>query len=92
MRITESDIRRIIKNVVNENSGYVTGLAPSERTELVDDVINRINEHGMRYIDALKDLNSEFPVEKYKRQERIKRKDFELPKGVRVQSSYFSED
>ena len=92
MRITESDIRRIIKNVVNENSGYVTGLAPSERTELVDDVINRINEHGMRYIDALKDLNLEFPVEKYKRQERIKRKDFELPKGVRVQSSYFSED
>lgn len=92
MRITESDIRRIIKNVVNENDGYVTGLAPSERTELVDDVINRINEHGMRYIDALKDLNSEFPVEKYKRQERIKRKDFELPKGVRVQSSYFSED
>ena len=92
MRITESDIRRIIKNVVNENDGYVTGLAPSERTELVDDVINRINEHGMRYIDALKDLNSEVPVEKYKRQERIKRKDFELPKGVRVQSSYFSED
>jgi hypothetical protein len=92
MRITESDIRRIIKNVVNENDGYVTGLAPSERTELVDDVINRINEHGMRYIGALKDLNSEFPVEKYKRQERIKRKDFELPKGVRVQSSYFSED
>ena len=92
MRITESDIRRIIKNVVNENDGYVTGLAPSERTELVDDVINRINEHGMRYIDALRDLNSEFPVEKYKRQERIKRKDFELPKGVRVQSSYFSED
>lgn len=92
MRITESDIRRIIKNVVNENGGYVTGLAPSERTELVDDVINRINEHGMRYIDVLKDLNSEFPVEKYKRQERIKRKDFELPKGVRVQSSYFSED
>ena len=92
MRITESDIRRIIKNVVNENDGYVTGLAPSERTELVDDVINRINEHGMRYMDALKDLNSEVPVEKYKRQERIKRKDFELPKGVRVQSSYFSED
>lgn len=92
MRITESDIRRIIKNVVNENDGYVTGLSPSERTELVDDVINRINEHGTKYIVELNKLNSEFPVEKYKRQERIKRKDFELPKGVRVQSSYFSED
>lgn len=92
MRITESDIRRIIKNVVNENGGYVTGLSPSERTELVDDVINRINEHGTKYIVELNKLNSEFPVEKYKRQERIKRKDFELPKGVRVQSSYFSED
>lgn len=92
MRIKESDIRRIVKKVVNESNDFVTGIAASERTELVDDVINRINEHGMKYIIQLNKLNSDFPVERYKRQDRVKRSDVNLPKGVRVQSSYYNED
>ena len=92
MRIKESDIRRIVKKVVNESNDFVTGIAASERTELVDDVINRINEHGMKYIIELNKLNSDFPVERYKRQDRVKRSDVNLPKGVRVQSSYFNEE
>jgi hypothetical protein len=88
-RLTESDIDRIVKNVINESDDFVTGVAASKRTELVDDVINRINEHGMKYIMALNKLNFDFPVEKYKRQERIRKSDFELPKGVKVRSSYF---
>lgn len=92
MRIKESDIRRIVKKVVNESNDFVTGIAASERTELVDDVINRINEHGMKYIIQLNKLNSDFPVEKYRRQDRVKRSDVTLPKGVRVQSSYYNED
>lgn len=92
MRIKESDIRRIVKKVVNESNDFVTGIAYSERTELVDDVINRINEHGMKYIIQLNKLNSDFPVEKYRRQDRVKRSDVTLPKGVRVQSSYYNED
>jgi hypothetical protein len=92
MRIKESDIRRIVKKVVNESNDFVTGIAASERTELVDDVINRINEHGMKYIIELNKLNSDFPVERYKRQDRVKRSDVSLPKGVRVQSSYYNED
>jgi hypothetical protein len=92
MRIKESDIRRIVKKVVNESNDFVTGIAASERTELVDDVINRINEHGMKYIIQLNKLNSDFPVERYKRQDRVKRYDVNLPKGVRVQSSYYNED
>ena len=92
MRIKESDIRRIVKKVVNESTDFVTGIAASERTELVDDVINRINEHGMKYIIQLNKLNSDFPVERYKRQDRVKRSDVNLPKGVRVQSSYYNED
>jgi len=92
MRIKESDIRRIVKKVVNESNNFVTGIAASERTELVDDVINRINEHGMKYIIELNKLNSDFPVERYKRQDRVKRSDVNLPKGVRVQSSYYNED
>ena len=87
-RISELDIKRIVKKVINEDDKFVTGVAASERTELVDDVINRINEHGMKYIMDLKRLNSEYPVERYKRQERVKRRDFELPKGVKVQSTY----
>ena len=52
-RITESDINRIVKNVINESEDFVTGIAASKRTELVDDVINRINEHGISYIVEL---------------------------------------
>ena len=91
-RLTESDINRIVKKVINEDDKFVTGIAASERTELVDDVINRINEHGMKYIMALNKLNFNFPVEKYKRQDRVRRSDVVLPKGVRVQSSYYNED
>ena len=46
----------------------------------------------MKYIIELNKLNSDFPVERYKRQERVKRSDVVLPKGVKVQSSYFNED
>ena len=91
-RLTEKDINRIVKNVINEGNDFVTGIAASERTELVDDVINRINEHGMKYIIELNKLNSDFPVERYKRQERTRRSDVSLPKGVRVQSSYYNQD
>ena len=42
-RLTERDINRIVQRVVNEENDFVTGVAASERTELVDDVINRIN-------------------------------------------------
>ena len=91
-RISELDIKRIVKKVINEDDKFVTGVAASERTELVDDVINRINEHGMKYIMALNGLNFNFPVEKYKRQDRPRRSDFELPKGVRVSKSSFTDE
>ena len=91
-RLTERDISRIVKRIVNEDNDFVTGVAASKRTELVDDVINRINEHGMKYIIEINKLNSDFPVEKYKRQDRPRRSDFELPKGVKVSKSIFPED
>ena len=92
IKITESDINRIIKKVIKESDDFVTGISASERTELVDDVINRINEHGSSYINALNELNFNFPVERYKRQERVRKSDIVLPKGVRVQSTYYNED
>ena len=92
-RLTENDIKRIVNKVINEgDKDFVTGISASDRTELVDDVINRINEHGLKYVMALNKLNYEFPVERYKRQERPKRSEFELPKGVKVSKSTFPED
>jgi len=90
--IKESDIKRIVNKVLNERDEFVTGISASERTEMVDDVINRINEYGMKYIISLNKLNTEFPVERYKRQERPRRSDFELPKGIKVSKSTFPED
>jgi hypothetical protein len=90
--LKESDIDRIVNKVINDKNEFVTGISASERTEMVDDVINRINEFGMKYIIELNKLNSNFPVERYKRQERPRRSDFELPKGVRVSKSIFPED
>ncbi len=90
--LKESDIDRIVNKVLNEKNEFVTGISASERTEIVDDVINRINEFGMKYIIELNKLNSNFPVERYKRQERPRRTDFELPKGIKVSKSTFPED
>ena len=91
-RITERDINRIVNNIINEDDDFVTGVAASKRTELVDDVINRINEYGNKYMNALNSLNMDFPVERHKRMDKPRRNDFELPKGVKVRSSYFPED
>jgi hypothetical protein len=42
--------------------------------------------------EHLNKLNFDFPTEKYKRVERPRRDNFELPKGVRVQSSVFGDE
>jgi hypothetical protein len=91
-RITTEEIGKIVKKVLKENNDFVTGVAASKRTELVDDVINRINEYGSDYMSALDSFNMDFPVERYKRMDKPRRSDFELPKGVKVRSSYFPED
>jgi hypothetical protein len=90
VKLTETDINRIVKNIIKEGNDFSKN-DPSKRKELVDDVINRINEHGMKYIIELNKLNYQYPTEKYKKFN-IKKNNFELPKGVKVQSSYFNED
>ena len=47
--LNETDIRRIVKRVVserNEDLEMVPGISYNRNTELVDDVIMRIKEHG----------------------------------------------
>jgi hypothetical protein len=68
--LNETDIRRIVKRVVserNEDLEMVPGISYNRNTELVDDVIMRIKEHGDEYIRALNKLNMDYPTEKYKR-------------------------
>ena len=94
-RITESDIKRIVTKVVNEaeyDREMIHGVSYNKTTELVDDVIMRIKEHGDEYIRRLNELNMDFPTEKYRRVPRPRRDTFELPKGVRIQSSSFPGD
>jgi hypothetical protein len=90
-RITESDINRIVSKVVYDRE-MIHGISYNKTTELVDDVIMRIKEHGDDYIRELNKLNFNYPTQKYKRVERPRRDNFELPKGVRVQSSVFGDE
>lgn len=90
IRISERELINTIKKIINENSDFVTGISASERAELVDDVINRINEFGDEYIIALNKLNYEFQPKRIKRMERPRSMDdVELPKGIKISKSIF---
>jgi hypothetical protein len=43
-------------------------------------------------MQALKEFNSNYEITRSRNQERISRRDFELPKGVRVSKSTFPGD
>jgi len=89
--LNNADINRIIRRVITE-SDYSTeiraGSGFNENTELIDDVINRLKEHGDDYKRALNRLNMEFPTEKYRRLPLLKRGDVQLPPNVKVKSTY----
>jgi SMC interacting uncharacterized protein involved in chromosome segregation len=93
IRLTESELTRLIQRIVKEgNDDFVTGIARSRKSELVDDVINRLSEHGNEYAERLMELNDEFEVTKVKRIERARSMDdIEIPKGVRIKSTSFGD-
>ena len=83
-RLNESDINRIVKKIINED------VDREKMMEIVDDVVNRLKEHGMKYYLELNKLNFQYPTEKYKRVPRIDRDSFELPPNVKVTKSIFA--
>jgi len=85
-RINETEINRIVKKIVNE------GLSNDKMMEILDDVANRLREHGIGYYRKLNDLNDEFPSDKYKRLKSPSRSEFELPKGIRISKSTFPDE
>lgn len=84
--LTETDITRIVKKIINEN------VSKDKMVEIIDDVANRLREHGMKYYYELNKLNHQYPTERYKRLKSPSRDEFELPKGVRVSKSVFPDE
>lgn len=80
--ITEEQLVNLIRKKVNESNYMYSNM---ERAELLQDVMDRVLEYGDDYIQALNALNSAFKPSKHKK---IQSGTSELPKGVKVQSTY----
>lgn len=80
--ITEDQLVNLIKKRVNESNYMYSNM---EKAELIQDVMDRVLEYGEDYIQALNALNSAFRPKKYRK---IESGTSELPKGVKVQSTY----
>jgi predicted YcjX-like family ATPase len=91
IRSTESDLSKLIKRIIQESDdNFTVGISRSRKTELVDDVINRLIEFGEEYESKLREFNKEFKVTKIKRIEPSRSMDdIEIPKGVKIRSTSF---
>ena len=85
-RLNESDINRIVKKIINED------VDREKMMEIVDDVVNRLKEHGMKYYLELNKLNFQYPTEKYKRMAPPKRGEIEPRPGLRISRSVFPDE
>lgn len=60
------DLLKIVRKHLNESFAKYTMF---ERRMFCDDVLSRIGEYGDEYVNALSELNSQFPVTKYRRED-----------------------
>ena len=79
----------MVKKILKENEFPRGGTVYGGKAEIIDEVINRLNEYGDEYLEQLEQLNSGFPVTKYKKIEPPTKRDFELPPGVKVKSTVY---
>lgn len=89
IRLNENDIEKLVKKIIEEDDRPRGAMLYGGKSEIVDEVVNRINEYGNEYVDELKRLNAEFPVKKYKKIEPPSREEFQIPPGVKVRSTVF---
>jgi len=89
VRLNENDIENLVKKILKEEDDNRPrgGMLYGGKSELVDEVINRIGEYGQEYTFELEQLNSRFPSTKYRRINSPT--NIELPKGVKVQSTVY---
>lgn len=80
--LTEKQLVNLIKKNIKESNYMYSNM---DRAELIQDIMDRVLEYGEDYIQALNALNSAFKPNKYKK---IQSGQGELPKGVKVQSTY----
>jgi hypothetical protein len=85
IRLNENDIENLVKRIIKEEDRPRGGMMYGNKTDIVDEVINRIGQYGEEYTYELEQLNSRFPSTKYKRVNSPT--NIELPKGVKVQST-----
>ena len=65
IRLNENDIENLVKKILKEERPR-GGMLYGGKSEIVDEVINRIGEYGQEYISALGELNNKFPSTKYR--------------------------
>ena len=72
IRLNENDIEGLVKKILKENEFPRGGTVYGGKAEIIDEVINRLNEYGDEYLEQLEQLNSGFPVTKYKKTDYLK--------------------
>jgi hypothetical protein len=86
IRLNENDIENLVNKILKEDRPR-GGMLYGEKSEIVDEVVNRIGQYGDEYIYELEQLNNRFPSTKYKKIHPPTKT--ELPKGVKVQSTVY---
>jgi hypothetical protein len=87
IRLNENDIENLVKKILKEDNRPRGGMLYGKKSEIVDEVVNRIGEYGDDYIYELEQLNNRFPSTKYTKISPPT--SVEIPKGVKVQSTVY---
>ncbi len=87
IRLNERDVERLVEKILKENERPRGGALYGGKSEIIDDVINRIGEYGEEYLHELTELNNRFPSTKYTKISPPT--SVELPKGIKLKSTVY---
>jgi len=87
IRLNENDIENLVKKILKEEERPRGGTLYGGKSEIVDEVVNRIGQYGEDYIQELIELNNKFPSTKYRAISSPT--NIQIPKGIKVQSTVY---
>ena len=87
IRLNENDIENLVKKILKEEERPRGGTLYGGKSEIVDEVVNRIGQYGEGYIQELIELNNKFPSTKYRTISSPTNS--QIPKGIKVQSTVY---